>query len=237
MKRMMIITALCALAGTGCVVTTEDEDSRVRVAWNLVAGGNNAPSACPRGVNTAAVVSEPIGDGDSTLGDGDEIYDLYDCVARGGQTGALPPGRYEIWVDIYDTSDRMVAQSRPRVVDLGVGDVRDLIYEISLDHGSFGLSWTISDGVRSLSCGQVSGSEVWVASALVGANGTSYDDFFRCVDGKAVTPALPLGAYDVGVTLVDGARQAMHEPLVIESSLDWGNAFVDLGSVDFALEE
>lgn len=236
MTRTMIITALCALAGTGCVVTTSGEDSRVRVTWNLVAGGDNAPAACPPGVNTAAVVSEPINDGDSTIGDGDEIYDLFDCPARAGLTGALSPGRYEIWVNIYDTADRLVAQSSPQVVALGVGDERDIVYDISLDHGSFGLSWTISDGARSLSCSQVNGSEVWVSSALVGPNGTTYDDFFRCVDGQATTPALPLGAYDVGVTLVDGARQAMHEPFVIESSLDWGNAFVDLGSIDFALE-
>jgi hypothetical protein len=234
---MIIITALCALAGTGCVVTTEGEDSRVRATWNLLAGSSNAPSACPRGVNTAAVVAEPLDDGDGALGDADEIYDLFDCSARTGQTGALAPGRYEIWIDIYDTGNRLVAQSRPQRVDLGMGDERDLVYEISLDHGSFGLGWTISDGRRVLSCSQVSGSEVWVASALVGANGTTYDDFFRCVDGQAVTPALPLGAYDVSVALVDGARQTMHEPLVIESSLDWGNAFVDLGSVDFALEE
>jgi hypothetical protein len=236
MKRTMIITALCLLASTGCVVTTEGEDSRVRVTWNLVAGDDNAPSACPRGVNTAAVVSEPVNDGDSTIGDGDEIYDLFDCAARIGQTGALSPGRYEVWVDIYDTADRLVAQSSAQVVDLGVGDLRDIVYDISLDHGSFGLSWTISDGARGLSCGQVNGREVWVASALVGPNGTTYDDLFQCVDGQAVTPALPLGVYDVGVTLVDGARQAMHEPLVIESSLDWGNAFVDLGSIEFALE-
>ena len=237
MTRTMIITALCLLGSTGRVVTTEGEDSRVRVTWNLVEGADNAPSACPRGVVTAAVVSEPINDGDSTIGDGDEIYDLFDCAARIGQTGALPAGRYEVWVDIYDTADRLVAQSSSQVVDLGMGEQRDIVYDISLDHGSFGLGWTISDGRRSLSCSQVNGQEVWVASALVGPNGTTYDDFFQCVDGQAVTAALPLGAYDVGVTLVDGARQAMHEPLVIEASLDWGNAFVDLGSIDFALEE
>jgi hypothetical protein len=236
MNRTMLIAALCVQASAGCVVTSQGEDSRVRVRWNLVAGDDNAPAACPPGVVTAAVVAEPVSDGDDTLGDGDEIYDLFDCVDGSGRTDALPSGRYDIWVDIYDDADRLVAQSGLQEVVLGVGEQRDLVYEISLDRGSFGLSWSISDGASSTTCAAVNGGEVWVASTLAGPSGTSFDDFFRCTDGQAVTPGLPLGDYRVAVTLVDGVRLPLHQPLVLETALDFGNAFVDLGHIDFALE-
>jgi hypothetical protein len=118
-----------------------------------------------------------------------------------------------------------------------VGEQRALSYEISLDRGSFGLTWTIADDGRSARCADVNAGEVRVASTLVGPDGTTYDDFFSCIDGEAITPGLVLGDYRVGVTLVDGARASLHQPLLIEASLDFGNAFVDLGSVEFALEE
>lgn len=240
MNRLMLIVALCApfcvSTSAGCVVTSDDPDSRLRVTWNLVAGDSNAPSACPAEVVAVSVVAEPVDDGDASFGDGDEIYDLFDCAARSGLTAPLPSGRYDVWVDLYDRADQLVAQSGLRDVVLGVGEVRVLDYEISLDRGSFGLTWSISDGVRASSCAAVNAGEVMVSSTLVGPGGTTYDDFFACAAGEAVTPGLPLGGYSVAVTLVDGARAALHQPLVIEASLDFGNAFVDLGSVDFALE-
>jgi hypothetical protein len=234
---MMLITTLFAHASAACVVTSDDPDSRLQVTWNLVAGDDNAPSACPPGVVTAAVMAEPVSDGDNNFGDGDEIQDLFDCADRSGRTGLLPSGRYEIWVDIYDRTNQLVAQSGVQEVVLGVGEQRALTYEISLDRGSFGLTWSIADGVRSSSCAEVNAGEVRVASTLVGPDGTTYDDFFSCTDGEAITPGLVLGDYRVGVTLVDGARAALHQPLLIEASLDFGNAFVDLGSIEFALEE
>ncbi|HWN65994.1 MAG TPA: hypothetical protein VNM90_00075 [Haliangium sp.] len=240
MKRMMLVTTLwplCALQSAGCVVISEEPDSRLLVTWNLVTGDDNAPAACPPGAVTAAVVAEPVGDGDDFIGDGDEIYDLFDCAAGSGRTEPLPSGRYDVWVDIYNRVDQLVAQSGLQGVNLGVGEQRELAYELSIDRGSFGLTWSISDGVRATSCAAVNAGEVQVASTLVGPGGTTYDDFFSCTQGEAVTPGLPLGEYRVGVTLVDGARASLHQPLVIEGSLDFGNAFVDLGSVEFALEE
>lgn len=219
------------------MVTSDEPESRLQVTWNLVAGDDNAPANCPPGAVTAAVVAEPVSDGDNLLGDGDEIYDLFDCAGISGRTDPLPAGSYEIWVDIYDRANVLVAQSGLQDVVLGVGEQRALAYEISIDRGSFGLSWSISDGVRSTSCAAVNAGEVQVASTLVGPDGTTYDDFFSCADGTAVTPGLPLGSYRVGVTLVDGARAPLHQLLLIDASLDFGNAYVDLGSVEFALEE
>jgi hypothetical protein len=237
MKRLMFITALCAHASAACVVTSDDPDSRLQVTWNLVAGDDNAPSACPPGVVTATVVAEPLSDGDDTFGDGDEILDIFDCAVRSGWTDPLPSGRYLIWVDIYDRAEQLVAQSGAQELILGVGEQRALEYEISLDRGSFALTWSISDGVRGASCAEVNAGEVRVASTLVRPDGTSYDDFFPCTDGQAITPGLALGEYRVAVSLVDGARASLHAPLVIEAALEFGNAFVDLGSIDFALEE
>jgi hypothetical protein len=238
-SKMMLIAALPLLASAGCVVHSDGDepDSRLTVTWNLVAGDDNAPAACPTGAVTAAVVAEPIGDGDNLLGDGDEIYDLFDCDAGPGRTGPLPSGRYEIWVDIYGRAQELLAQSGSQDVSLGAGEQRALAYEISIDRGSFGLAWSISDGVSTSSCAAVNAGEVHVASTLVGPGGTTYDDFFSCLDGVAVTPGLPLGSYRLGVTLVDGARASLHAPLVIEESLDFGNAFIDLGSIEFALED
>lgn len=236
MKRLMLITALCAHASAACVVTSDDPDSRLQVTWNLVAGDDNAPSSCPPGI-TVAVVAEPIGDGDDTFGDGDEILDLFDCPVRSGWTDPLPSGRYVIWVDLHDRTDQLVAQSSARELLLGVGEQRALDYEISLDRGSFALTWSISEGTRSSSCAEVNAGEVRIASTLVRPDGTSYDDFFACTDGQAITPGLPLGEYRVAVSLVDGARASLHAPLVIDAALEFGNAFVDLGSIDFALEE
>lgn len=239
LSRMMLIAAFgaCAHASAACVVTSDDPDSHLQITWNLVAGDANAPSACPPGAVTAAVVAEPVSDGDNTFGDGDEIEDLFDCIDGAGETAPLPSGHYEVWVDILDRDNLLVAQSGLQEVVLGVGEKRGLVYEISVDRGSFGLTWAISDGVRTASCGEVNAGEVRVASTLVGAGGTTYDDFFSCTDSQAITPGLPLGEYQVGVTLVDGARASLHEPLVIETSLEFGNAFVDLGSIEFVLEE
>jgi hypothetical protein len=233
------LAAILVLGSAGCVVHMDGDepDGHLYVTWNLVAGDENAPAVCPPGAVTAAVVAEPVGDGDELLGDGDEIYDLFDCAAGSGRTASLPSGRYVIWVDIYDRAKDLVAQSGAQDVLLGAGEQRALEYEISLDRGSFGLTWSISDGVRATSCAAVNAADVQVASTVVGPGGTTYDDFFSCTDGTAVTPGLPLGDYRVAVTLVDGARVSLHQPLIIESSLDFGNAFVDLGSVEFALEE
>jgi hypothetical protein len=240
LSRMMLIAAVgaCAHASAACVVTSgDDPDSRLVVTWNLVAGDSNAPSACPPGAVTAAVVAEPVSDGDNTFGDGDEIQDVFYCIDGAGETAPLPSGHYEVWVDILDRDNLLVAQSGLQEVVLGVGEKRGLVYEISVDRGSFGLTWAISDGVRTASCGEVNAGEVQVASTLVGPGGTTYDDFFSCTAGQALTPGLPLGDYQVGVTLVDGVRAPLNQPLVIEASLDFGNAFVDLGSVEFVLEE
>jgi hypothetical protein len=235
-----MVAPILGLGSAGCVVVQSDgdePDGNLQVTWNLVAGDDNAPASCPPGVVTAAVVAEPVGDGDEILGDGDEIYDLFDCPDGSGRTGSLPAGQYVVWVDIYDRAGALVAQSGAQDVVLGAGEQRALMYEISLDRGSFGLTWSISDGVRATSCAAVNAGEVQVASTLAGPDGTTYDDFFSCADGTAVTPGLPLGDYRVAVTLVDGARVSLHQPLVIEESLDFGNAFVDLGNVEFALEE
>lgn len=236
-----ISAAIFVLGSAGCVVHMDGDGDEpggnLQVTWNLVAGDDNAPAACPPGAVTAAVVAEPIGDGDEFLGDGDEISDLFNCVAGSGRTASLPSGRYLIWVDIYDRAQNLVAQSGAQDVLLGAGEQRALEYEISIDRGSFGLTWSISDGVRATSCAAVNAGEVKVVSTLVGPGGTSYDDFFSCTDETAITPGLPLGEYRVAVTLVDGARVSLHEPLVLEAALDFGNAFVDLGNVEFALEE
>lgn len=237
MKRTLVTVALCIQASTGCVVMSEGEDSRLNVTWDLVEGDDNAQASCSAEAITAEVVSEPLDDGDISLGDGDEVYDLFDCGEHIGRTGALAPGRYDVWVNILDSGGDLLAQSSYQEVALGPGEELALAYEISLDRGSFGLTWTITDGSRTLGCSGVNAGKVWVTSTLVSDGGTTYDDPFACTDGQAVTPGLALGAYDVAVTLVDGLGVPMHEPFEIESSLDFGNAFVDLGDFQFVLEE
>lgn len=237
MKRTLLTVALCIQVSTGCVVLSEGEDSRLHVTWDLVEGDANAQASCPPDAITVAIVSEPLDDGDFSLGDGDEVYDLFDCGDHIGRTGALAPGGYDVWVNILDADSNLLAQSGYQEVTLGPGEELALSYELSLDRGSFGLTWTITDGARTLGCGDVNAGEVRVASTLVSDEGTTYDDAFACVDRQAVTPGLPLGAYGVAVTLLDGKRVPMHAPFEIDASLDFGNAFVDLGNFQFVLEE
>ncbi|WP_428264403.1 hypothetical protein [Haliangium sp.] len=233
MNKPLSICICITLLSAGCVVTAADEDSRVQVSWGLVSGDANSPVGCPPYVTTVAVVSEPVDDGDGQLGDGDEVYDLFDCRDGAGSIDVLAPGQYDIWVDLLDQDGYLVAQSGYQRLDLDIGDERALGFDISLDRGSFGLTWSLTDGERALGCREVKAERVWVASTLLGSDGTSYDDMFTCVDGQAVTPGLPLGDYRVSVNLLDQQGEPMQAPVILEDSLEIGNDFKDLGHFEF----
>ncbi|ACY12779.1 hypothetical protein [Haliangium ochraceum] len=232
--------AAMSLAGSGCVVVTDmadEDDSRLSITWGLQAGDDNAPAACPPGA-TVAVISEPLDDGDYGLGDGDEIYDLYDCVDRAGVTGPLPPGSYDVWIDVIDESgERLLAQSNFETATLGFGELRALDYDISLDRGSFYVTWELADDVRALSCAEASAGELRVDSRPELAPGASFEDFFSCSDGQALTPGLPLGDYRVVLGLVDDKRESVAAPEVLDGAIEFGNAFVDLGHFVFTLAD
>jgi len=230
MKKLVIpALLLAALQATGCIFVSDDDGdtATINVSWELFSG--SAAVECPVGATTIAVNAQ--------LGSGTPYVDLFDCSGAGsGFADDLPLGTYQVWVDVTDsTGSALYAQSEAAEITLdSPGEFAQAAFDIDVDNGFWDVSWNII-GVNGNGCAAVNQNGVGVLSTLAGTT-TGRDDKFNCVDGEdpnfVTTPPIPIGDYTVILSLLEpGTDASLGDSLAITPSIDYGNQFVDLGTI------
>jgi hypothetical protein len=258
MKNLVIAALLCTglvQLGTGCVIVGDDGedpppppppppppgDSGFSVAWILL--GDLTPDdtedplveiECESPTDLIQVVSDP----DPNF-DGDEIVDRYDCIDGVGETAALDPGVYDVWVELrtQDGSQLLAQSDVEPAVALGEEEVVELDFTFPVDYGTFSLRWDVQDNGAPSDCEAVDSAGVSVVSTLVGEEQTFFDDIFDCDSFAGESNPIPLGRYTLSTALLDANEDPLLTAEAEEISLDFGNQNVDIGTIVFDLSE
>lgn len=263
MKKLVFTTLLCggvAQSLAGCIIVSDDDPDPPRtqpdagqpapdaaplpgpgeflVSWYLVAGDAEEPVDCPPGASYVNVSADP----DPAVAD-DELVYKYDCIDGEGPAYDLDAGIYDVWVELYDENDNLVAKSDVSAENsLDLDEQVLLDFTFSVDRARFGLSWQIAypDGTPS-SCEEAGGETISVLSTLADDSGTGFDQEFDCSLGDDVTDPMPLGPYVVVTYLIDDdappGDDVLGESLDRNEELVYGNEIKDLGVFVFELVE
>jgi hypothetical protein len=264
MKNLVLTTLLCGSVAQlgGCIIVGDDDGDppptppdanepppdaepppppgpgAFLVTWTLLGGdvveGVQAEVTCPPDAPDIRITADP----DPAV-DGDEDIYLYECGLGGGPADKLPPGTYDVWVELLDADGTLVAQSDiEEGLVLDFDDALPLDFEFSVDAGKFAFTWTITDGGAPSTCEAIGAEDVGLLLTVAGT--TFADDFlFSCEAGQGVTDPLPIAdAYVGDIDLLDNSTSP---PTVLGSAdaanmtLDYGNHFNDLGNFVFAV--
>ena len=204
----------------GCIFVTSDDTTSdtaaIDVGWSLADGGCEL-------AGTATINAQLVGD--ST-----PYRDIYDCVDGSGITQDLPLGTYDVWVDLTDDSDFLVAQSESVQIVLDqAGDFPTADFAINMTNGYFDVGWTFAGGTAS--CADYVGEDgVSVLSTEVGNASNAFDDVFDCEENDGVTQAgvtavIPVGVYTLSVAIIDGTGAALGSAPATQAEIDYGNEF------------
>ena len=232
-----ILTAAFLLASTGCIIDGDDnafngvgdEGAFVNVNWELIGG-------CPPGA-AGAVFSYQLNE------PGTDVFtdEAVDCQASGMfLSDPLPLGTYsEIFFDIVDANGAVLAQSNvvPNVQLVNPGEVVELpVLEFPSIGGFFELSWSISTNMgAALTCIQAGAASVFLSADLDdGDPETLFDFTFPCQQVEPVlTDVLPIGDYQVDLTLLDPNGTPIGADLSGNGTIAFGNDLHNLGTFDF----
>jgi hypothetical protein len=234
----------------GCIIVTDDDTTGdAEVTWDLVsadANGNTIPAGCPVGADTAKIFA---------LLDGAPVSDAYvdkhDCADLGGYAADLPDGRYLIWVQLTNFQETTVyAESGSLEATIVAGATTPVDHTIYVDHGFYSLSWTLDPpgAPNNFNCSQIVGERGVSIVATTGGGGP-LDEIADCEAGlsPAIHTMLPLPSnlngqqYTMSVSLIDSATPpnvlgvAPTIPGSPDTALYYGNQFVDLGTVNIAV--
>jgi hypothetical protein len=226
---------LGALQATGCIFVSDDTGddvpdgtATINATWQIEDDG--ASASCPPGATTAALNSH-------LAGRADPFVDVYDCADLAGSATDLPLGVYTVWIDFTDDSGAtLYAASEAVEINLDSdGEVATAAFRVDGYNGFFDVSWTIAGS----SCAGVAEEDgVSVLSTLAGTT-AGIDDIFNCTEGEspaiATTGALTIGSYVVAVALLNTSQQAIGDAPDVTTRIDYGNEFVDLGTVTITL--
>lgn len=244
-----LLSGVVAQLGTGCIIVSDDggsgnpplpEPGAFSVTWTLLGGNAQGEVTCPPN----GVEMRIIADSNGEAAGGQDIY-RYDCVDYEGLADMLEPGVYDVWVELLDDNENLVALSDIQTgLTLDYDEVVPLDFEFSVDRGVFGLTWTVLDaGAPAGSCADVGANSVTLLVTLAGT--TEGDDFYLdCDAGQGTSGPLPLGDYVGLANLVDVGPdpQDPRDDIVLGASqarnvsLDYGNHFNDLGNFTFDVE-
>jgi hypothetical protein len=221
MKKLVIPALLLgALQATGCIFVSDDDTedtASINVSWNLVSDG--APAGCPAGATTAAVNAQ-------RGGAGSPFVDLFDCADGAGFADDLPLDTYTVWVDFTDDSGNVTyAQSEAADVNLDTpGEQANAAFTVDVDNGFFDVQWEIAGG----GCASVAGENGVGVLSTHTTTTMGYDDKFNCEDGETgtvTTGALPIGDYEVILSILDAQDASLGDSALIPDSIDFGNQF------------
>lgn len=208
MKNLVLGALLAAAISSTACSTSSDTSARITASWSFNTYANrNGPAngACPTGFDTAAVYARPW---DPFLGDfvaSAEPPDLFNCSDKVGKTNPLD-GIFQVWVQIENHDGSSVyATSESVVIDTADGDQSITLPTLFTDAGYFDLSWDLlrAGSTTRLHCADagITPSGRISTSAQMTSGGTIYVDKFPCDDGFGITEELPVGFYDVTVTV------------------------------------
>lgn len=208
MKNLVLGALLAAAVSSTACGTTSDTSARITASWsfNTYANRNGPPNgACPTGFDTATVYVRPW---DPFVGDftGAAVAsDLFDCSAKVGTTGLLD-GVFQVWVQIENHDGSSVyARSEAVVIDTADGNQSITLPTLFTDAGYFDLSWDLlrAGSTQRLHCADagITSSGRISTTAVAVSNNAMIVDKFSCDDGYGITSELPVGLYDVTVTV------------------------------------
>ena len=228
MKNLVLTALLCtgaASMATGCIIVDGgDPANTITASWNLVSGDDNAPTGCPAGADTIAMISE-----DSF---GTRTTDLFDCADGIGTSGDLPADNYTVWLQLTDFSGQsLYAQSLS--TDLTVFEDGDTSvgFEFSIDRGAFYMAWDVYEAGVQSSCENVGATQF--SLTITDANNELYaDDTFPCNEYAGTTAGLPAPApWVLSPAIIDDTQLALAVGDTISDELQYGNEFRDLGTI------
>lgn len=254
MKNLVLTSLVCGVVaqlGTACVIVADDDNNNpppppdaapppppdaappgpgeFEVTWTLLAGEAQSAVPCPPAVIDIRITADPNPD----VANDEDIY-LYDCTDEVGYADGLPPGIYDVWVDLLDEDGNLLAQSDIEAgVDLDFDERILLDFRFSYDRARFALTWTIFDNDVASTCEGVGGEDVSLLLTVAGT--TEADDFiFSCVAGQGVSNPLAIADDYVGkVSLLDGDNLVIDDADAENLTLEWGNQIKDLGNFVF----
>jgi hypothetical protein len=231
--KIFVLASLIAASATGCIIASDNSSDAAHVGatWKIkdVAG---APQPCPAGVDTAALVDQPIDAAGNNVGQ--PIIDVFLCSDGGGTSLALPPTTYQTWIQLTDHSGNNVyARSVATTLDV---TTTDLTYnaDILTDGGYFQLTWALTKAGAPTTCsaegaeGSASGVEL---TATVAGSSMALTDQFTCDDGSGITSGYPAGNYTVSVDAFTGAGAIGTAPAINSAVIHDKNQVTDLGTV------
>ena len=207
----LVLGALLAVAvwSTACGTTTPVDTSAVITAhwsFNTYANRANPPTApCPTGFDTATVYVRPWDPFAGEFTGSAVASDLFNCSDKVGTTDPLD-GVFQVWVQIENHDGSSVyARSEADVIDTADGDQSITLPTLFTDAGYFDLSWDLlragsTARLRCADAGITSSGRISTTSVAV-SNNAMIVDKFSCDDGYGVTSELPVGLYDVTVTV------------------------------------
>ncbi len=242
--------ALLLLPSGGCFFSSDSDDDNVvreptpnptptpnpgrseaalEVSWNLM------PNVCPGStVRVVAVNSANV-----------DTVDLFDCSAGIGRTDPLPLGDYTVYVEIIDApevADTLYAQSFSEVVSLNSpGEVVAVPFDILTSEAYLAATWTLLDAAtqQPIDCANAGADAVSILATLVGPSGTGIDDIFDCEAREGITSPLPLGDYEVVVSVLEdrgNREEVLGQSMPRQAILNVGNELVDLGNFQFEFQ-
>jgi hypothetical protein len=240
MKKLVLVAlAVGGLAITGC---STEEGGYFDVSWGLT-DSTGAAATCGEAV-TAKVTATGASSG--------TFVDLFDCSAGGGTTALLPLDDYIVTVELLDVNNGVVADTLSDFAGLNEsfashgpataaddgafldldGEVVLLDFDLAIDGGYFGLSWAIEDGGVASDCTSVGSGGVEIASTFSGTT-DAVTDIFNCTDANNISDVLPIGQYEVSISLLDQSTPPLALDVIDSTTenITYGNELVDLGIV------
>ncbi len=219
----LTLSALC-LGGLlqACVATGE---AGFDVSWEVT-------PACPAGaaveIHAQDIISKKI------------FTDIYNCTDGLGTMTRLPLADYDIWVDVTNTDGSLLlAQSVAVAAALDFdGDlIRVDLPTFSVDEGTFGFTWTLTDGVGATTCADVFADEVQMEATMVNSNAAIRVGRFSCDAAQAVSDPIAVGQYSIFVDLLqDGDTTPLASSVERSSAIEFGNQHKDLGNFEFVFQ-
>jgi cysteine-rich repeat protein len=212
-------------SGDGCSATCDVEPrTGLMVSWQFKTVGG-ATQSCPSGFDTARVVSEPLGGGQTHI-------DMFTCSAMMGNP-SLPPDRYRVHVEITNSSGSSVyARSVVKELDLRTAG-GTYATTISTDGGYFTLAWTLRGMTTNnvLTCAQAGATSVSLLSTVTSST-SAFEDLFQCGDGAGISRALGAGSYTVSISALDQTNASVGQaPVLINQVIQAPNKVTDLGTI------
>lgn len=244
MKKLVLGSLVLATVSqaAGCIITSDDpEDAIITARWSLK---NNAGMTltCPPDITVAAVYAQAVDSNYRPVGA--PFVTPYACEDGVGNTGPLPPDKYEVWVELTNSSGSNVyatsttrneASSTERFPDGYFVDVTnvDKTYQTTIyaDAGYFQFDWDLRNAANQpITCADV--AKVGLLWTSVTNANYSADERFFCDENYGLTGNILQGSYTIEVSAINTAGQGLGPMTeLLNKQVQSPNKVTDLGTI------